>query len=72
MQDKIGRGLLVEHHGSSEKVVKDMIFKSLNHMRLCRSFDYGDIGYKIEKINYNSKPACALVAAVYKSEGWDK
>jgi len=65
-----GRGLFVEHYGSSEQEVKTLIEKSLESMKTYREEEHGDIYIKTTGITCKDKPVCALVAAVYKSEPW--
>jgi len=70
VQDQIGRGLFVEIEGSSEEEVKNLINKSLKSMEEYRSEKYGKINHKIVGIKCKNKPVCALVCAIFKSEGW--
>lgn len=64
-------GLFVEHHaGSKEELIK-LITDSLNSMKAHRSEQYGEIQYQIAGTRCADKPVCALVIAVYKSEGWE-
>jgi arginine decarboxylase len=69
--EKTGKGLLVEHHGSSEAKVKKQINDSLKRMQDYRPDNYGKVSHKVVGIKCKGKPVCAIVAAVYKSEGWD-
>ncbi|MHA1866405.1 MAG: pyruvoyl-dependent arginine decarboxylase [Candidatus Heimdallarchaeaceae archaeon] len=69
IQSKDGKGLFVEH-GGSLKEVKRKIKESLDNMKKYRKETYGEINEKIVKIKCRGKPACALVAAVYKIEKW--
>ncbi len=69
-EDNTKGGLFVEHHGESEEEVKDLITASLTTMKSNRSEGYGDIKYEIVGKKCVKGPVCALVAAVYKSEGW--
>jgi len=71
IQDKTGKGIFVEHHGSSKKEVKDLINKSLKNIKKYRKEKYGKIKYKIVGIKCKGKPVCALVSAVFKSENWE-
>src|SRR3954447_8117949 len=75
-----GRGLFVEHelsqpHGSCAEVehaLKDEITASLRdlaHVR-CIEFDPDQVGMEVVATRVESRPACALVMAVYQAEGW--
>ncbi|MBN2459146.1 pyruvoyl-dependent arginine decarboxylase [Candidatus Woesearchaeota archaeon] len=70
-EEKTGKGLLVEHHGPSEAEVKKQINDSLKRMQEYRPDKYGKISHKVVGIKCKGKPVCAIVAAVYKSEGWN-
>ena len=65
-----GQGLFVEVHGASEARVHAAITVTLTAMmgRRCRA--YGPIGSAITGIACHARPVCALVVAVYQSEGW--
>lgn len=65
-----GKGIFVEHSGSSEEEVKELISKSLESLRKYRPEEYGEINYKIVGVKCKSMPVCSVVAAVYKSESW--
>lgn len=73
VQDKAtGKGLFVEHHGFSDDQVQQDIHNTLTEMMKSRpNNDWSKIHMEIEGIICGNKPVCALVAAVYKSEGWD-
>jgi arginine decarboxylase len=75
-----GRGVFVEHelsqpHGSCAEVelrLKDEITSSLRdlaHVR-CVEFDPDQVGTEVAATRVESRPACALVMAVYQAEGW--
>ena len=64
-------GLFVEHHGYSPERVKEQIKDSLTHMVTYRKEKYGPIQSKTADIKCKDKPVCALVAAIYKVEGWN-
>jgi arginine decarboxylase len=70
IQDKTGKGLFVEIKGYSAKEVKKLIDNSLKNMEKYRPEKYGKINYKIVGIKCEGKPVCAVVAAVFRSEGW--
>lgn len=65
------RGLFVEHAGSSEHEVAVAIRESLTSMVKYRPDTFGEVQQEIVGITCKGKPVCAVVAAVYQSEGWD-
>ncbi len=73
-----GRGLFVEHEcleNTQESVEAELNFLIDNSLKnLCEHrnipFDSQKINKKISVIRVTDKPACALVLAVYQSEGW--
>jgi arginine decarboxylase len=67
-----GRGLFVELHGNERGDVEQDIQCSLETMIASRSLHYGPIEYEITGKVCNGAPVCAVVLAVYKSEGWDE
>ena len=65
-----GSGVFMEECGKSEEEVKQRIKDSLKSAISYRNGKFGSIDYHIEKIKCEEIPACVVVAAVYKSEGW--
>ncbi|MDD5068893.1 MAG: pyruvoyl-dependent arginine decarboxylase [Candidatus Pacebacteria bacterium] len=65
------RGLFVEHEGADRAQIERLINESIISMVRYRKEEYGEIHSEICGIKCESKPVCALVAAVYKSEGWE-
>jgi arginine decarboxylase len=65
------RGLFVELHGSSRRTVETEIGSTLEAMKQARSYDYGKNESEIAGGVCEGEPLCALVIAVYASEGWD-
>ncbi|MBD3354433.1 hypothetical protein GF361_00430 [Candidatus Woesearchaeota archaeon] len=65
-----GSGVFMEECGKSKEEVKQRIKDSLESAISYRNGNYSSIDYHIEKIKCEHNPACAVVAAVYKSEGW--
>ena len=65
-----GKGLLVEVHGSSSRVVERGIERSLAAMVANRGEHYGPVESEIIGIECYTEPVCALVAAVFVSQGW--
>ena len=66
-----GRGLFVELHGSSKREVESSIETTLDSMKEPRPYDYGKNESEIVGVRCESSPVCALVIAVYASEGWN-
>ncbi len=69
-EDHTGKGLFVEHKGSSKKEVKELINKSLESIKKYRKEEHGKVNIKTRGIKCKDKPVCSIVCAVYKSEGW--
>jgi arginine decarboxylase len=69
--EETGKGLFVELHGSSQMEVETAICNTLNSMIASRACSYGPIQCEVVGKKCVDKPVCALVLAVYKSEGWD-
>ena len=65
-----GKGLLVEIHGTSRRVVERGIERSLEAMVANRGEPYGPIESEIVGIECHTEPVCALVAAVFGSRDW--
>jgi arginine decarboxylase len=65
-----GRGLFVELHGDSEICVQDAIDATLMSMMASRGRTYGPIQREVAGCICRGKPVCALVIAVYQSQGW--
>jgi arginine decarboxylase len=66
-----GKGLFVELHGGSQCEVEQSIDQTLTSMIASRSSSYGLINCEVVGKTCADKPVCALVMAIYKSEGWD-
>ncbi len=72
VQDKeTGKGLFVEHHGSSEKTVREDIRDSLNALMATRNVDFGDMHMKVVGRMCHKEPICSLVVAVYQASDWE-
>lgn len=65
------KGLFVEHHAESKKVLLRLITNSLQDMMRYRRIKYGPIKFETCGVRCTEKPVCALVLAVFQSEGWD-
>jgi arginine decarboxylase len=70
-ESESGRGLFVELHGSSRREVENAIESTLESMKRGRSYDFGKNEAEVVGVTCNGNPVCALVVAVYASEGWD-
>jgi len=70
-QDGTGKGLFTEHEGHSELEVRNLIQETLAAMTAYRPEAYGEIQSEVIGTSCEGKPVCALVAAVYQSEGWE-
>lgn len=66
-----GSGIFLEEHGENEEELIDKLREGLKSMVKYRDGIFGEPNYKIEEIECIDKPVCALVAAVYKDEGWE-
>ncbi len=69
-EDGSGKGLFTEHEGHSEQEVRNLIHDTLTCMVQYRPEKYSEIYSEVTGITCTEKPVCALVAAVYESEGW--
>ena len=66
-----GRGLFVELHGDSETGVRADINATLTSMMASRGRSYGPIQCELAGSICRGMPVCALVIAVYQSQGWN-
>ena len=66
------RGLFVEHCGESEEEVIILINKSLASMVKYRKEAYGPVQHKAIGIACDDEPVCAVVAAIFDTEGWKR
>lgn len=72
VQDKkTGKGLFVEHEGSSEKSVRNDIAQSLEALMATRNVDFGKINMEVVGTTCKHLPVCAMVVAVYQASGWE-
>lgn len=72
VQDKeTGRGLFVEHHGGSEKTVREDIQDSLDALMATRNVDFGEIQMEVVGRMCHKEPICAMVVAVYQASDWE-
>ena len=65
-----GRGLFVRHTDPSQENVVDMIQTSLGDMTAARKEKFGPTRFILQSAKFQEHPACCLVAAVFRSEGW--
>lgn len=73
VQDKkTGKGLFVEHEGNSEATVRHDIEQSLNALMATRNVDFGEIKMHVVGRTCTHHPVCAMVVAVFESQGWNK
>lgn len=73
VQDKeSGKGLFVEHEGHSEAAVRLDITQSLEALTATRNVDFGEINMVVSGTVCKHLPVCAMVVAVYESEGWKR
>ena len=66
-----GKGIFVEHGARSVEELTEYIEKTINSMTSYRPEEHGDIKMKTAEKECRGKIACAVVIAVYKSEGWE-
>lgn len=72
VQDKkTGKGLFVEHEGSSEKSVRNDITQSLEALMATRNVDFGKINMEVVGTTCKHLPVCAMVVAVYQASDWE-
>lgn len=69
--EEIGCGLFVELHGHSQHEVERAIEATLQQMKENRTLSYGPIHHQVCGIECTGKPVCALVVAVYETQGWE-
>lgn len=67
-----GKGLFVEHEGETHEEVEQSIRDSLNTLMQTRGVNFGPINMRLSGATCEVKPVCALVMAVYQSEGWSR
>lgn len=65
-----GRGLFVEHEGTSNEHVVDLIEDSLASMRETREDTFGSVQMTTRGVRCTGTPVGAVVAAVYASAPW--
>lgn len=68
--DDEGKGLFVEHEGTSEEFVRESITHTLNDLMKTRGKDFGKIYMIVEGITCADRPVSAMVTAVYEAESW--
>lgn len=65
-----GKGLFVEHEGTSKHYVEESINKSLTDLMKTRGIDFGEINMVVNGATCQGEPVCSMVVAVYQSEPW--
>lgn len=67
-----GRGLFVELEGETRTEVERKITDTLRSMIASRPYTFGPIDHEVVGIQCQKQPVCALVVAVYESQGWSR
>ncbi len=70
MQDETGRGLLVEHHASSEPALRVLIEKSLAGLGHNRRLAFPRSSSVIAGARCRGNAVCALVVAAFEADSW--
>lgn len=65
-----GNGLFVEQDGSSQDEVDTAIRATLAAMTATRKLSFGQTQTEMTGIECQDRPVCAVVIAVFKSQGW--
>jgi arginine decarboxylase len=68
--ERTGRGLFVEHHGSSRAEVEGDIHDSLSTLCHNRGVEFGAHHMRLAGITCRDDAVCALVVATYGASGW--
>lgn len=68
--DRMAKGLFVEHVGSNKQTVANDINATLKSLVQGRGEPFGEIHSEIIGITCTKEPVCALVCAVYESAAW--
>ena len=66
-----GKGIFVEHGARTKEEVTEYIENTMNSMTSYRPEEHGDIKIKTAEKECTDDIVCSVVAAVYKSEGWE-
>lgn len=70
-EESTGKGLFVEHEGSSRGEVETLISRSLDAMVSYRKGSFGPPQMALSGAACHESPVCALVAATYRVERWN-
>lgn len=67
-----GAGLFVEHYAESEKECRRLLEATLSDLCVSRGYRLQDFAhdYEVIGVKCEDNAVCAVVAAVYESEGW--
>jgi arginine decarboxylase len=65
-----GRGLFVEHEGTTERDTRSQIAASLRDLQAIRDLDLGPIHMSVVGAMCTGAPICALVICGYATEAW--
>ena len=66
-----GKGIFVEHGARTGEEVTEYIENTINSMTSYRPEEHGGIKVKTAEKECTNAVVCSVVAAVYKSEGWE-
>ncbi|NOX72031.1 MAG: pyruvoyl-dependent arginine decarboxylase [Candidatus Micrarchaeota archaeon] len=72
VDNESGKGVFAEHCASNESKLSELIKKTLETFARTRNWKNTDISYKMHSAACRGKPVCAVVCAVFESEGWIK
>lgn len=66
-----GKGIFVEHSGSEKEEIEGYIRDTVVSMTSYRPEEHGDIKISFAEKECTGDVACAVVVAIFKSEGWE-
>ena len=70
IDNKSKKGLFAEHCAASESELSELIKKTLETFARTRGWKDAKISYRTHSAACRGKPVCAVVCAVFESEGW--
>jgi arginine decarboxylase len=70
VQDRSGRGLLVEHHAADEATLRRLVASSLDALCANRGISLPVRGIAVAGAECVDQPVCALVVAVFEAAAW--
>ena len=65
-----GKGLFVEHEGTSEAEVRSDVQASLTDLMKTRGVDFGEIHMAVQGTRCEGEPVCAMAVAAYQVSDW--